>query len=103
MEHSNHLYGVSRTGNRRRLRKPHPALLSRVRAEVMRRDDFTCQGCGVVAVADANYDGKYAPAIVEPGYGLWMELDHVVRYRDGGEFAPGNLRAMCPRCNARRG
>jgi 5-methylcytosine-specific restriction protein A len=48
----------------------------RVRARVLARDRYRCQLCG-------------APA---------TEVDHVVRVADGGSDHPGNLRAICGRC-----
>lgn len=49
----------------------------RVRQRILRRDQHRCQLCG-------------APA---------DDVDHIVKWIDGGSDDPSNLRAICSRCN----
>jgi 5-methylcytosine-specific restriction endonuclease McrA len=54
----------------------------RLRAFVLERDGFRCAQCG----SDET-----------------LELDHILRYRDGGADRAENLRVLCRPCNRRRG
>jgi len=58
------------------------AVSKRVRFEVLRRDEHTCQYCG----------GR-APDVV-------LHIDHVIPVSLGGEDKPGNLVAACKDCNS---
>lgn len=55
----------------------HPAL----RAFVLWRDNYTCQGCGT------HND---------------LIADHIISRRNGGPHHPDNLQALCQSCNARK-
>ena len=90
------LYAISSGGNIRRIKKPHKALARRVRKAVYERDNFTCQICGYrPRRIPKDWDGSYSPGN--------LSLDHVVPYRDGGEFTEANLQALCLTCNGRKG
>ena len=61
----------------------------RLRAEVLDRNGFTCQMCGLT------------PGEIDPATGRKVHL-HVAHIKDkslGGKDEPSNLRALCSRCN----
>jgi len=62
-------------------KKPSDAL----RAYVLERDNWTCQECGCT---DAERR---------------LDVDHIVAFSKGGLTAEPNLRALCWRCNNRKG
>ena len=89
--------------------KPSKGRLAATRRAVYTRDDWTCQLCArVFEPSTEALAGREAPAVCEVGVNgrfdriVWLELDHIVPYRDGGEFRVANLRAACSPCNARR-
>lgn len=57
------------------------SLSKRVRFEIFKRDDFTCQYCG-----------KHPPEVV-------LEVDHIQPVATGGTDEPGNLITACFPCN----
>lgn len=57
------------------------SLGKRVRFDVFKRDNFTCQYCGA-----------HPPAVV-------LEVDHIVPVADGGDNDPDNLITACFPCN----
>lgn len=71
------LYTMTRSGNIRRTKKVRPA----VRAAVIERDG-RCVKCGS---------------------GAPFEVDHIVRYRDGGPNTPDNLQTLCVPCHKAKG
>lgn len=73
------LYCITSSGNIRRTRKVSP----RVRQLVVERDGRRCVQCG--------------------GTQGGLEVDHIVRYADGGSNAPENLRTLCHDCHVSRG
>jgi 5-methylcytosine-specific restriction endonuclease McrA len=60
--------------------RPHIRLTKR---EILRRDDYTCQYCGL--------------------HVAYLTIDHIVPRRLGGEHSWENLVAACPSCNHRKG
>ena len=58
------------------------AISKRLRYEILRRDNHTCQYCG------------------EKAPGVTLHIDHVVPVALGGSDDPGNLVAACKDCNA---
>lgn len=73
--------------------KPHPrfarAISARLRAEVLDRNGFTCQMCGLT------------PGEVDPSTGRPVRL-HIGHIKDktlGGKDELSNLRALCSTCN----
>jgi len=64
------------------VRRPRPRV-KLTKREILRRDDFTCQYCGV-----------------HPSY---LTIDHVIPRRLGGHHNWDNLVAACPSCNHRKG
>jgi 5-methylcytosine-specific restriction endonuclease McrA len=85
-----------------------PQTMARVRLAVYRRDWFACVKCGWSPEVPDGYDGRhalgedYVKPNGTPGCRL-LELDHVVPFVRGGEFAVDNLQALCNSCNARKG
>ena len=59
-----------------------PSIPKAIRAAVYGRDGHRCLGCGA---------------------GHRLSLDHLIRYRHGGEDTLENLRTLCLPCNQRRG
>lgn len=57
-----------------------------LRYDILRRDNFRCQICGVTA---------------KDGYKL--HVDHIVPVSKGGLTEPSNLRTLCERCNMGKG
>ncbi|MCY4148588.1 MAG: HNH endonuclease [Gammaproteobacteria bacterium] len=61
---------------------------NRLRAQVLERNGYTCQMCGVGA-GDKMEDGRR----------VILHIAHVVDYDHGGKEELSNLRAMCSICN----
>lgn len=74
----NPLYRINDRGQWKRT-KPMPR---RVRREVLTRDGHACTKCGSAES---------------------LEVDHIVRYIDGGSHEPSNLRTLCADCHGKRG
>ncbi|MBZ2197258.1 HNH endonuclease [Occultella gossypii] len=72
------LYLITDRGECRRTRD----IPKRTRAAVLARDGHACVNCGATRS---------------------LELDHIVRYIDGGSDEPDNLRTLCQPCHAKRG
>lgn len=72
-----HLFRMTDSGNIARALK----LTKRRRQEVLDRDGHACTWCGSTA---------------------WLEIDHIVRYADGGGHDLDNLRTLCHDCHATR-
>ena len=53
-----------------------------LRYDIMRRDGFRCQLCGMTAKD-----------------GVKLHVDHVIPVSKGGKTEPSNLRTLCERCN----
>jgi 5-methylcytosine-specific restriction endonuclease McrA len=64
------------------IRRPRPRIRLTKR-EILRRDDFTCQYCGL-----------HMPHLT---------IDHIIPRRLGGNHSWNNLVAACPSCNHRKG
>ena len=60
----------------------------RLRAQVLERNGYTCQMCGVGAGEEME-DGKPAR----------LQMGHIVDRDHGGKDELGNLRALCQTCN----
>lgn len=91
----NPLYKVNDSGNVKRAKRPSASLFRKVRRAVYVRDKFTRYICGKCHGCPDNYDGTRNIGD--------LTLDHLVPYRDGGEFTVENIRAACARCNSSRG
>ena len=61
-------------------------MTKKLRKEIARRDNYTCQICG-----------KYMPD------GVGLHIDHIVPISKGGKTVPSNLQVLCSRCNGRKG
>jgi 5-methylcytosine-specific restriction endonuclease McrA len=55
----------------------------RLRFEILKRDDYRCQMCGVTAKDGAT-----------------LEIDHIHPVSKGGTNEPDNLQVLCRDCNA---
>lgn len=77
---------MGKTSRKRRKRR---AIRLGVRWQVLERDGFACQACGI------------RPANTRRGDGL--HVDHVVPVSRGGTNDPSNLRTLCAACNIGRG
>ena len=77
--------------------KPEPRLdrgiSAGLRAEILRRNGFTCQICGLAA-------GDPDP--VNLLRKVRLQIDHVVPISEGGTGDRSNLRVLCSACNAGR-
>lgn len=62
--------------------KPLP---SKLRTEVMRRDDYTCQHC---------------LAASRPPRPIPLHVHHIKAYREGGGHVPENLITLCRKCHS---
>jgi 5-methylcytosine-specific restriction endonuclease McrA len=57
-----------------------------LRFEILRRDNYRCQMCGVTAKDGAT-----------------LEIDHIYPVSKGGTNEPDNLQVLCRDCNAGKG
>ncbi|ANA85289.1 HNH endonuclease [Gordonia phage BritBrat] len=79
--------------------KHRPKMKHELRLSIWRRDDYTCQDCGLVfprEQAEAS-KGRYCPFMGGPYRQL--EIDHITPYSRGGTNDPENLRCLCDVCN----
>ena len=63
---------------------------ARLRAQILRRNGYTCQMCGA---------GAGDPDDLNPNRGVRLHVGHIVDKIHGGEDIPSNLRALCSSCN----
>lgn len=94
-------YVMSEGGNLRRATKPARGVARRLRQAVYERDDFTCKHCAYRPTPDEiNHAAVAWRWNGSPGR---LTLDHVIPYRDGGEFTLQNLQTLCASCNGKKG
>ncbi|AZZ39418.1 HNH endonuclease [Acidipropionibacterium jensenii] len=62
-------------------------MTQKLRDQIKRRDDYTCQICGVSQHTSPN---------------LLLEVDHIIPVSRGGHSVPENLQTLCWRCNRRK-
>ncbi len=72
-------------GERHRVKRRVPL---RLRLEVLKRDDYTCQACG------------RSPANTK---GIELHVDHIMPLAKGGTNVPENLQTLCNECNLGKG
>lgn len=65
------------------------SISSKLRAQVLERNGYTCQMCGVAA---ADIDES-------TGRAVRLHIGHIVDKDHGGRAELGNLRALCSTCN----
>lgn len=65
-----------------------PGISDRLRSEVLERNGYTCQMCGV-GVGDT----------MDNGQPVRLHVGHIVDRDHGGKTAAPNLRALCSQCN----
>ena len=63
---------------------------TRLRAQVLERNGYTCQMCGV---------GAGDEDVQRPGRRVILHVGHIVDRSQGGRDEMSNLRAMCSTCN----
>lgn len=63
-------------------------MTSRLRRMIKDRDGHTCQICGISVYHEPH---------------LLLEVDHIIPVSKGGTTTPGNLQALCWRCNRSKG
>lgn len=63
-------------------------MTSKLREEIKKRDNYTCQHCGNSIYNEPN---------------LLLEVDHIVPVSRGGKTEPENLQTLCWRCNRSKG
>lgn len=64
------------------------------RAEILKRDKYTCQNCGI-KVHDRSSGNWNTPNKAH--------LDHIVSLVDGGNTEPNNIQTLCRTCNLSKG
>ena len=69
-------------------RKERNKMTKKLRAEILLRDNYTCQKCGL---------SRY----VEPN--LNLHVDHIIPIAKGGKTVKENLQTLCWRCNLSKG
>ncbi|HXX24823.1 MAG TPA: HNH endonuclease [Terriglobia bacterium] len=69
--------------------RPKRSISLRLRYEVLKRDNFSCQVCG------------RSPA-TNPGQAE-LHVDHIIAEAKGGRAEPSNLRTLCQDCNIGKG
>lgn len=68
-----------------------------VKKEVLERDDYTCQICGI----SAGFVRNLCPGLEEY---LLLEVDHIQSVAEGGTGKDSdNLQCLCWRCNRKKG
>lgn len=71
------------------LAKEQRALMtSKLRSQIMERDNYTCCQCGNSSQAEPN---------------LLLEIDHIIPVSKGGMTQEGNLQTLCWKCNRSKG
>lgn len=63
-------------------------MTSSLRKQIMKRDNYTCQICGVSTYKEPN---------------LLLEIDHIIPVSRGGLTTEQNLRTLCWKCNRKKG
>lgn len=72
-----------------------------LRREIFRRDNYACQGCGLVGAEKRNPRGSFTyPTSLDRVY---LSIDHIVARSRGGLHEPSNLRVLCTTCNSIKG
>jgi len=66
----------------------HKGISGRLRAQVLERNGYTCQMCGIGAGEQAD-NGRAAR----------LHIGHIIDRAHGGDTSIGNLRALCSECN----
>lgn len=77
-----------------RSRKKGAKITPYTRSEILRRDKYTCQFCGI-KVHDRSSGNWNTPNKAH--------LDHIVSLEEGGDTTPENLQTLCRSCNLSKG
>lgn len=83
----NKLYslGFETTLQKYNTRNQRSLMTKKLRDEIAKRDNYTCQMCG-----------KYMPD------GVGLQIDHIIPVSKGGKTVPSNLQVLCSKCNAKK-
>jgi 5-methylcytosine-specific restriction endonuclease McrA len=66
-----------------------PAILAKLRSQILLQSDFCCQMCGVTPEDIDPYTGRKAR----------LQIGHIKAKRFGGKDELSNLRTVCSTCN----
>lgn len=68
--------------NRTAAQRERAVMSDKLRFQILKRDNYTCQICGRSAKDGAE-----------------LEVDHIIPISKGGKTVPNNLQTLCKRCN----
>lgn len=69
----------------------------------MRRDDYTCQKCGIIG-REVQCGESSVYVYPTTAIGVFLSIDHIIPKSSGGaQMDPDNLRVLCTRCNSKKG
>lgn len=70
------------------IKKQRILMTSTLRKQILDRDKYTCQYCGLSSQEEPN---------------LLLEIDHIIPISKGGITITDNLQTLCWRCNRKKG
>jgi 5-methylcytosine-specific restriction protein A len=75
----------------------------RLREEILARDNYTCQLCGLKGYRVKRSKKAYGFGYYTERKGIYLSIDHIYPVSLGGTNSPQNLRVLCTRCNLLKG
>lgn len=79
--------------------KSRKSLKSYTRKLIFEKDNFTCKICGIKPnIIPENYTGTQTIIIGK----VWLELDHIVSFKNGGKCDANNFQTLCNVCNSKK-
>jgi len=70
-----------------------------LRKYLMARSERSCQYCGIVEGTLMDDNKAQFRSIT---FAVYLEIDHIIPWRDGGSNHPDNLQMLCPKCNKQK-